>query len=222
MRCPPIVSQTNLEGRTYHVIQQLAAEHPICPGAEPGPSRRRRGSLRAATHWLNLEALEDRCLLAFIAPVHYDASGPYNGDVKAGDFNGDAVLDLATANYGDNVSVLLGNPDGTFQPAHASAAGVGPLSVAVGDFDKDGKLDLIAGNHYTYGVSPYDIYNSDVSILLGNGNGTFAPAIPLNFTYWPGDSSGVVTGDLNADGNLDVVATSNYYYFGRLTRTVTG
>jgi hypothetical protein len=177
-------------------------------------NHRRRGSPRAATHRLNLELLEDRRLLAFIGPVHYDAAGPYNWDVKAGDFNGDAVLDLATANFGDNVSVLLGNPDGTFQPAQSSAAGGGPRSVAVGDFDKDGKLDLVAGNYYNYCVCD-NSYNSDISILLGNGDGTFAPAIPLTFTYWPGNSSGVVTGDLNADGNLDVVATSSYNYFGQ-------
>ena len=78
------------------------------------------------------------------------------------------------------------------QPGQASAAGIGPPSVAVGAFNKDGKLDLVAGNHYTYGVSPYDISNSDVSILLGNGNGTFASAIPLNFTSWAGESLGVV------------------------------
>src|SRR5436190_7229723 len=86
-------------------------------------NHKQRGSLRAATQRLHLETLEDRCLMAFLAPVHYAAS-PYNWDVKAGDFNGDAVLDLVTANSGNNVSVFLGNPDGTFQPGQASAAGI--------------------------------------------------------------------------------------------------
>jgi DNA-binding beta-propeller fold protein YncE len=76
--------------------------------------------------------------------------------VKAGDFNGDSVLDLATANFGDStVSVLLGNANGTFQPAQTSAIGptpsdltIGPYpqSVAVGDFNGDGKLDLLVGD----------------------------------------------------------------------------
>ena len=79
---------------------------------------RRRGSLRAATHRPNLEVLEDRCVPAFLPPVYYDvAAGPIA--VVTADFNGDGHLDLATASlYGyPDVSVLLGNGDGTFQAA---------------------------------------------------------------------------------------------------------
>ena len=63
----------------------------------------------------------------------------------------------------DNVSVLLGNGDGTFQTQKTYAVGYGPYSVAVGDFNGDGKADLAVAN-----------YGSDnVSVLLGNGDGTF-------------------------------------------------
>jgi hypothetical protein len=55
--------------------------------------------------------------------------------VAVGDFNGDGRRDLAVANEGsNNVSVLLGNGDGTFQAARNFAAGSSPDSVAVGDF----------------------------------------------------------------------------------------
>src|SRR5207248_3078866 len=73
--------------------------------------------------------------------------------VAVGDFNGDGILDLATANGIDfgggsnNVSVLLGKGDGSFQPAMNLAAGSNPHSVAVGDFNGDGKLDLAVVNY---------------------------------------------------------------------------
>ena len=66
------------------------------------------------------------------------------------DFNGDGKLDMVTANFGtNNVSVLLGNGDGTFQAAVNSAVGYAPVSVAVGDFNGDGELDLATANNYS-------------------------------------------------------------------------
>ena len=88
--------------------------HSWLQSLRPAPTPRRgqrhhgdRGSLRAATHRLNLEALEDRRLLAFLTPVVYDLTGPIGG--VTADFNGDGKLDLATANLGSgNVGVLAG------------------------------------------------------------------------------------------------------------------
>jgi hypothetical protein len=104
--------------------------------ARRGPDRRR----------LFLEGLEDRRVLALAAPVNYDAGASPHAIVSA-DFNNDNIPDLAVANYSSsNVSVLLGNADGTFQPALSSPTGANPLSVAVGDFDEDGILDLATVN----------------------------------------------------------------------------
>src|SRR5271156_6774862 len=87
--------------------------------------------------------------------------------VAVGDFNGDGKLDLAVANNdGGNVSILLGNGDGTFQTALDFSVESGPSSLAVGDFNRDGKLDLAVANNVS----------GNVSILLGNGDGTFQPA----------------------------------------------
>src|SRR5712692_3099804 len=70
--------------------------------------------------------------VSFIARRDLDVGfQPYS--VAVGDFNGDGVQDLAVANnVSDNVSVLLGNGDGSFQAARNFGAGIGPSSVAVG------------------------------------------------------------------------------------------
>jgi hypothetical protein len=74
-------------------------------------------------------------------------TGPVPVFVAMGDFNGDGIPDLATANQGDNsVSILLGRGDGTFQPAVNYAAGTFPTCVVVADFNRDGKLDLAVAN----------------------------------------------------------------------------
>src|SRR5262249_27530572 len=108
-----------------------------------------------------LEALEDRLTPSFSPPVSYSAGANPHALVTA-DFNHDGRLDLAVVNPGDStVSVLLGNPGGTFAPGAIAATGTSPVSVAVGDFDADGKLDLVTAN------------GGDVSVLRGNGDGTF-------------------------------------------------
>src|SRR5262245_16202830 len=109
------------------------------------PTRRRpplRGGARRAAGLarpLRVELLEDRCLMAFDAVATY-AAGDYPMSVVAADFNGDGKLDLAAANHdSDDVSVLLGKADGTFQSALNSPTGSGPWSLAAGDFNADGK-----------------------------------------------------------------------------------
>ena len=97
--------------------------------------------------------------VSFIARHDFDAGqNPYS--VAVGDFNRDGVQDLAVANHGSaNVSVLLGNGDGTFQGAQNFGAGGGPWSVAVGDFNRDGLQDLAVAN---FGGPP------NVSVLTNN------------------------------------------------------
>src|SRR5205823_28018 len=101
------------------------------------------------------------------------------------------------ANSGsNNVSVLLGNGDGTFQPALAFAVGGGPRSFAVGDFNGDGKPDLAVANK---GSSP--VGAGSVSMLLGNGDGTFQPARTFQLSRAPGS---IAVGDFNGDGKQDL------------------
>jgi hypothetical protein len=131
--------------------------------------------------------------------------GNFPQAVKIGDFNGDGLQDLAVANAKDNtISILLGNGDGTFTPATGSPIAVGsfPFFVAVADFDRSGTADIAVSNDN----------DNTVSILLGNGDGTFTEAsgspIP-NFKYNPGP---IISADFNGDGKLDL-AVSNFTPF---------
>src|SRR5262249_44877991 len=150
---------------------------------------------------LHLEALEDRNLMSFSSIASY-AAGSHPLAVALGDFNNDTRLDLAVVNYIDNtVSVLLAQPDGTFGPAVNAGTGAVPVSLAVGDFNNDGKLDIATAN------------NTDISVLLGNGDGTMqaalSVALPSEFppgygggTALPQQPLSVAVGDFNADGKL--------------------
>jgi hypothetical protein len=125
------------------------------------------------------------------------ASGPVA--VATADFNGDGKLDAVAVSATDNsVCVLLGNGDGTFQsPVNCNnPVGANPQDVAVGDFNGDQHPDLAVVNET----------DGTVSVLLNNGDGTFANAV----TYPVGQSPlGVAVGDFNGDGLPDL-AVANY------------
>jgi hypothetical protein len=123
------------------------------------------------------------------------------------DFNGDGKLDIVVADYGnpstgDNggVSILLGNGDGTFKPPQFFSAGKNPNSVAVGDFNNDGKQDLLLTNFGDRSSGG----NGNLTLLLGNGDGTFQSPITLTAGREPFQ---LAVGDFNNDGRLDFAVT---------------
>ncbi len=99
------------------------------------------------------------------------AVGTAPQSVAVGDFNDDGVQDLAAAVQGtNNVSVLLGKGNGTFQAGRSFPdGGSNPRSVVVADFNGDGQQDLAVANQGT----------NNVSLLLGNGDGSFQTANSL-------------------------------------------
>src|SRR5687768_4168315 len=115
--------------RTMSLHSWLQKIRSALPPGQGQRHHRRRASLRARAQRPSLEVLEDRSVPSAVA---------------TGDFNGDAVLDRAEANYlSEDVSIRLGNADGTYQPAQnyaTNASDFGPTCIVAGDFNGDGNL----------------------------------------------------------------------------------
>jgi hypothetical protein len=142
-------------------------------------------------------------------PAPSPAVGVGSNSIVAADFNGDGILDLAVLNKLNasgpiapgSVTILLGNGDGTFTPVGATpATGLVPVSIAVGDFNGDGKADLTTANSAS--LPPPAL--SAASVLLGNGDGTFAPAVNTPAAIEGAVPYEVATGDFNGAGVSDV------------------
>ncbi|HWZ83552.1 MAG TPA: FG-GAP-like repeat-containing protein [Terriglobales bacterium] len=142
---------------------------------------------------------------SFQAAVAYDSGSASDvGAVAIADLNGDHKPDLVVINESSSaVAVLLGNGNGTFQPAVThSSGGMTPTSVAVADVNGDGKLDILVTN--ACGDPDCD---GSVGVLLGNGNGTFQPAV----TYPSGGitATSIAVADVNHDGKPDLLVAND-------------
>ncbi len=143
----------------------------------------------------------------FQAPVSHPLS-VVTRSVALADLNGDTFLDIVVTNRStasdDDLGVMLGKGDGTFQAPVYYVAGARTSSVSVADVNGDTVLDLV----YTDSIST----DQSVGVLLGNGNGTFQPAafhVAVGF-----DASSVRAVDLDGDTVLDLVI-STFFVFGR-------
>jgi FG-GAP-like repeat/Bacterial Ig-like domain (group 3)/Divergent InlB B-repeat domain/FG-GAP repeat len=115
--------------------------------------------------------------------------------LAVGDFNGDGKLDIVTAIHGagsNQVAVLLGNGDGSFQTPILTSTSTGPPMIAVTDLNGDGKPDLVLAD--CCGLS-------EASFMFGNGDGTFKAE-----AQFPSGSNprGIVAADFNGDGKPDL------------------
>jgi hypothetical protein len=119
--------------------------------------------------------------------------------VAVGDFNGDGIPDIATANGADNtVTVLLGNGDGTFRAGSTITLGVAPEGITAADFNGDGIQDLAVAN----------FWDGTLTMLMGNGDGTFTAKSTVSALFQP---SSAATGDFNRDGIPDLAVVDEYF-----------
>ncbi len=127
--------------------------------------------------------------------------GTSNGtfSLEAADLTGNGILDLVTANSASNdVSVLMGNGDGTFQPARTypiaapAGAGILPFAMSLGRFGDARMPDLVVGGAHS------------VTIMRNDGHGAFRSV----GHYFVGfDIACTKVADLRGDGRMDIVAT---------------
>jgi hypothetical protein len=129
--------------------------------------------------------------------VYYHAGQRPYGVITAR-FTQSGNMDLAVADYLTNqVSILLGNGDGTFQKPLKFAVPA-PAALAVGDFDSDGNQDLA--------VVETSTGDGSIAIFLGDGAGHFK----LSASYRTGVAPiSVAAADFNGDGHLDLAVANN-------------
>ena len=125
-------------------------------------------------------------------------TAPTTPALITGDFNGDGKVDLAGATSASGqVTIFLGNGDGTFRDGGSTPVATETTSLAEGDFNDDGKADL----------ATLDQVNGGVAVLIGRGDGTFSGGPGPQFGFGS-QAAKLVAGDFNGDGKVDLAAAT--------------
>jgi len=135
-------------------------------------------------------------------PTSYESGLGFTESVVTGDFTGKGHTDALILSHGfgppGEISVYPGNGKGGFG-ARTSMSTTEELSDATaGDFNEDGKLDIVAT----------DFANNTIKFYPGKGTGAFGTPKSYAISSATSGALHVASGDLNSNGELDVVATN--------------
>ena len=199
---------------TVHSLAQVSSVAQTSPHAFAGASRKADTADVVVNRALDEKstATPTRVGNPLLLPaVLYDSGGAQASSVVIADVNGDGIPDLLVSNVcvspsscaNGTIGVLLGKGDGTFKAAVTyDSGGYLAVALAVGDVNGDGKPDLIVVN--AYGNTKFA--DGTIGVLLGNGDGTFQPAVTYSTDGF--SATAIAVADLNGDGKLDVVVTN--------------
>jgi len=132
----------------------------------------------------------------FASSANYSTGSSFSS-AEISDLDGDGDIDLAVTNYGSNiVSIFRNNGNGTFSSSENYNTGGFATAITISDLDGDGDGDLAVANGGDGG-------DGIISILMNNGDGTFANNVDYNIGV--SDSMFVESADLDGDGDMDLI-----------------
>ncbi|HYS07067.1 MAG TPA: VCBS repeat-containing protein [Candidatus Dormibacteraeota bacterium] len=120
-------------------------------------------------------------------------------DMTLGDFDADAIPDLALVVGGTDIALLNGHGDGTFGPERRFVATGGTIRIAAADFNGNGRDDVVMT-----GTPRQDVFGPDMGLLLDPEGATFG----ARSRFTAGRVRSAVSGDFDGDGRADLAVAN--------------